>query len=120
VGFSLLIAYLLSLGYHRGMKPGRMLREARRRAGMSQRELAQAAGVPQATVARVESGAVSPRADTYERLLRAAGSELAVAPRLGSGVDRTLIRDRLALSAEQRVQLAIREARAAAAFGRRP
>jgi transcriptional regulator with XRE-family HTH domain len=95
-----------------------MVREARRRAGMTQRELAQAAGVPQPTVARVESGAVSPRADTFERLLRAAGSELAIAPRLGTGVDRTLIRDRLALSPEQRAGLAIQEARAVSAIRR--
>lgn len=89
-----------------------MLREARRRARMTQRELALAAGVPQPTVARVESGAVSPRADTFERLLRAAGSELSVEPRLGIGVDRTLIRDRLAMSPAQRVRLALDEARA--------
>ena len=96
-----------------------MLREARRRAGLSQRALAQAAGVPQSSVARIESGSVSPRADTFERLLRAAGSELVIAPRLGIGVDRTMIRDRLALTPAQRVRLAVDEARMLGSIGRK-
>lgn len=79
---------------------------------MSQRKLAAAAGVPQATVGRIEAGMVSPRADTLVALLRATGHELDVAPRLGDGVDRSLIRDRLKLSREERIRLAVEEARA--------
>jgi transcriptional regulator with XRE-family HTH domain len=97
-----------------------MLRTARRRAGLTQRDLADASGIPQSSIARIERGTTVPRLDTFQRLLRAAGGELAIAPRLGIGVDRTLIRDRLALSPEQRIRLAIQEARAAAAFERRP
>jgi transcriptional regulator with XRE-family HTH domain len=94
------------------MDVSRMLRTARRRAGMTQRELARAASVPQATVGRIEAGLVSPRADTLGRLLTATGHELWVDRRLGEGVDRSLIRDRLRLTPAERVRLAVEEARA--------
>ncbi len=46
---------------------------------MSQRELAELAGVPQPTLARIESGrATDPRFRTVERLVRAAGGDLRV------------------------------------------
>ncbi|MEO3772916.1 helix-turn-helix transcriptional regulator [Micromonospora sp. B9E7] len=58
---------------------GQALRALRRRADLSQRELAERSGVPQPTLARIESGrAVDPRFRTVERLVRAAGGELAV------------------------------------------
>ncbi len=89
----------------------RILRTARRRAGLSQRALAERAGVPQPSVARIESGASIPRADTLQRLLRAADQELEVEPRLGIGVDRTLIRERLKLTPDQRGRAATIAAR---------
>src|SRR3979490_2316867 len=54
-----------------------LLRQARERAGLSQRELAQRAGTAQSVVARIERGLTSPTWDTLERLLEAAGYELA-------------------------------------------
>jgi len=69
----------------------RLVRAARRRAGVTQRELAQRAGVPQATVGRIESGAVQPKVETLLLLLNAAGYELSLRPRRGAGVDRTLM-----------------------------
>ncbi|MGW3888811.1 helix-turn-helix domain-containing protein [Micromonospora chokoriensis] len=58
---------------------GRALRALRRRADLSQRELAERSGVPQPTLARIESGrAVDPRFRTVERLVTAAGGEVAV------------------------------------------
>lgn len=77
------------------MEPGRTLRQARRRAGLTQRALAHRAGVGQPSVARIESGAVVPRFDTFERLLRVCGEELSAGPRLSDGVDITLIDDLL-------------------------
>jgi transcriptional regulator with XRE-family HTH domain len=79
---------------------------------MTQRQLAVAAGVPQATVGRIEAGSVSPRADTLMSLLGAAGQELSVERRMGEGIDRTLIRDRLQMTPRERVRLAVDEARA--------
>ena len=83
-----------------------MLRHARRRAGLSQRALAAKAGVLQPAIARIEGGGVSPRVDTLQWLLEAAGFTLDVAPRLGVGVDRTLIRAALARSPEERIRAA--------------
>lgn len=79
---------------------------------MSQRELGAAAAVPQATVGRIEAGSVSPRVDTLIALLRATKHELDLTHQLGEGVDRSLIRDRLKLTPEERIRLAVREARA--------
>ena len=52
--------------------------EARRRAGLTQAALAARAGVPQSTVARIETGTRSPSAAMVERLVTAAGFELRV------------------------------------------
>jgi transcriptional regulator with XRE-family HTH domain len=56
-----------------------MLRALRRQADLSQRELAQRSGVPQSTIARIESGAATdPRFRTVERIVAAAGATLDV------------------------------------------
>lgn len=88
-----------------------VLRTARRRAGMTQRELAAATGTPQATIGRIEAGSVSPRADTLARLLLATGHELTIGRAIGRGVDRSLIRDRLRMTPAERIGLAVEEAR---------
>jgi transcriptional regulator with XRE-family HTH domain len=96
--------------YHRNaMDASGMLRDARRRSGLTQRALARRAGVPQPTVARIESGVVTPRVDTLDRLLAVCGRALDSVERPGSGVDRTLIRERLRLSVSDRADLAVRE-----------
>ncbi len=53
-----------------------LVREARKRAGLTQSELGRRAGVPQSTVARIESGVRIPSTDLVERLVRAAGFEI--------------------------------------------
>lgn len=78
------------------------LRNARRRAGLSQRGLAARTGVAQPTIARIESGVDTPRVDTLERLLNACGDGLEAGPLAGSGVDRTQIRVLLALTPAER------------------
>ena len=55
---------------------GVLLRQARTRAGLSQRELARRAGTAQSVIARIERGQTSPTLETLERLLAAAGVEL--------------------------------------------
>ena len=98
------------------MTAARLLRRARRQAGLSQRQLARLADVPQSTVARIELGTMSPRTDTFDRVLRATGQTLDVEPILGVGIDRTQIRELLRLSPQERLRLAESGARALAAF----
>lgn len=64
---------------HAGLEPGALLRRARRIARLSQRDLAERAGVPLSTVARIESGTTAdPRFRTLEALFTAAGYRLTV------------------------------------------
>src|SRR3954462_14384300 len=79
------------------------LRQARRRAGRSQRDLAAVTGVSQPTIARIESGRVDPRLRTLDALLAACGETLEALPRAGEGVDRTTIREMLDRSPRERV-----------------
>ena len=92
------------------MAASQILRDARRLGGYTQRELAERARVPQATVGRIEAGSVSPRFDTLEKLLRAADGELRVHARPGKGVDRSQIRELLRLTPLQRLELAAGDA----------
>ncbi len=55
---------------------GTLLLLAREEAGLSQRELADRAGVAQSEVARIESGKREPSIPTLQRLLAGAGVEL--------------------------------------------
>jgi transcriptional regulator with XRE-family HTH domain len=93
------------------MDAARVLRQARRRAGLTQRELAARAGVAQSVVGRIETGAVIPRVDTLDRLLAAAGQALESTPRPGRGLDRTGYREHLESSPRARVERAARDAR---------
>ncbi len=86
------------------MSPRSTLAAARRRAGLTQRQLAQRTRVPQSTIGRIETGAIDPKASTLDRLLRACGSELEAVPRLGEGIDRSLIRNQLRLTPRQRLE----------------
>jgi transcriptional regulator with XRE-family HTH domain len=80
---------------------------ARRRAGLSQRELARRSGVPQPSISRIERGLGSPTVDTLERLLRACGMELEPVDRPGEhDVDRTLIWEQLRMSDSARARWA--------------
>jgi transcriptional regulator with XRE-family HTH domain len=97
------------------MKAATALRDARRLANLTQRQLAERAHVPQATVGRIEAGQITPRVDTLEKLLRAAGQELSFSPRPGIGVDRSQIRELLRLTPKERLELAAGDA---AAIGR--
>jgi transcriptional regulator with XRE-family HTH domain len=92
------------------MYPGRALRLARRRRGLTQRQLAELSGVPQSAIARIESGRVTPRVDSLDKLLRVCGETLETRPQRGIGVDRSLIREMLRLSPAQRLEIASVEA----------
>jgi len=98
------------------MDAARVLRQARRRAGLTQRALAARAGVPQSQIARIETGATVPRVDTLDRLLEACGEGLESLPRPGIGVDRSMYAELLRLSPRERLE---RAAKDAARFARR-
>jgi len=53
-----------------------LLRQARSRAGLSQRALARRAGTAQSVIARIEGGQTSPTWETLDRLLEAANFEV--------------------------------------------
>jgi transcriptional regulator with XRE-family HTH domain len=60
------------------MQGGHLVREARRRAGMTQRELAARAGTTQSAIARVESGGTAPSFERIVALVRACGFDLVI------------------------------------------
>jgi transcriptional regulator with XRE-family HTH domain len=86
------------------IKAGELLRSARRRAGLTQRELARRAKVPQPTIAAIEAGRQEPRYGTLARLLRAAGFEVDYYAIAGQGVDPTLARENLRASPAERLR----------------
>lgn len=55
-----------------------LLRQARQRSGLSQRELARAADVPRSTIARIESGQMQPTVPMLQKILIAAGWEMRI------------------------------------------
>ena len=57
---------------------GELVREARRRADLTQRQLADRAGTTQSAIARLEGGRSTPSLETVERLLRLCGFQLIV------------------------------------------
>jgi predicted transcriptional regulator len=97
-----------------------LLRYARKKANLSQRELGHRAGVTQAAIARIEAGATSPRFETLDRLLSTCGFELEPVPKTGIGIDRTGIRQLLRLTPAERATQAVAEARNVERLPRRP
>lgn len=89
--------------------------EARKRAGITQRELARRAGTAQSVVARLERGQTSPTLETLSRLLAATGFTIdaALVPTAAGDpvidafkrdIDRSLLRANLEKSPHQRVR----------------
>jgi transcriptional regulator with XRE-family HTH domain len=80
-----------------------ILREARARAGLSQRALARRASIAQSEIARIETGRQQPGYATLERLVRAAGFDLKVELVTHDDHDERLIEAMLALPVEERL-----------------
>ena len=55
-----------------------ILRDVRRRAGLTQREMARRAGIPPTVLSAYERGRREPGADAFLAIVRAAGFEMAV------------------------------------------
>lgn len=69
------------------MDVGATLRSARRAAGLTQRALAARAGTSHPTLSAYEAGVKVPRADTFVRILAAAGRDVTVEVRPFEGTD---------------------------------
>lgn len=90
------------------MNAASLIRDARRRHGVSQRTLALRAGTDQAAVSRIESGRNSPSVETVERLLAAMGEELKLeATPMEREHDPLHLRAALARTPAERLELAI-------------
>lgn len=85
------------------MTAAQLIAEARKRAGLTQAALAERAGTHQSVVARWEGGRNTPDLATVQRLIRAAGFELAVSIHPSDDHDLTLIRRQLRLLPHQRL-----------------
>ena len=86
------------------MSPGQLLRDARRRHGLTQAQLAIRARTSQPAISRIERDLVSPSVSTLSGLLRLMNEELTLEGReVDWGHDRTLIRASLGRSLAERL-----------------
>lgn len=90
------------------MPAGEMIKQARKRHGLSQATLALRAGTDQGAVSRIERGEISPTVETVERLLAAMGERLDLKARpVQREYDPLHMRASLRRSPEERLRLAI-------------
>lgn len=86
------------------LTPGQLLKQARKRHGVSQARLATRAGTTQSVISRIERDGVSPTVETLRSLLHLLGEDLVLTTEERDwGIDRTQVRERLAATAEERV-----------------
>jgi transcriptional regulator with XRE-family HTH domain len=85
--------------------PAGLLRDSRRRAGLTQRQLALRLGVTQAAVAKLERPGANPTFETLAGALWATGHRLELeAPARAGGIDESLVRRQLELSPGERLR----------------
>ena len=94
-------------------EPAMLIRATRLRAGLTQAELADRAGVTQPVVSRAETPGANPRYATLDRLVRAAGARLELsAPAVEiPDVDETQIIELLRLTPAERLERFTRQHR---------
>ena len=85
------------------MSGSEIVRRARRRAGISQAELARRLGTKQPVIARWESGRQAPTLESVERAVTAAGLRLDVALEAPDHGEDALLREWLALTPRERL-----------------
>jgi transcriptional regulator with XRE-family HTH domain len=85
------------------LKGNHLVREARKRAGLSQAELARRVGTTQSVISRLERGATAPSMQTISDLLRACGFDLEVRVVPHDDSDWSLVQQNLRLSPSRRV-----------------
>ncbi len=99
------------------MDAAALIKEARARAGLTQAQLAQAAGTSQPTLAAYESGAKSPSVRTLDRIVRAAGATLHVTVRRAPAAQGQLLEELRAHADEIRDAARRRRVRNVRVFG---
>lgn len=93
------------------MKASTLLRQARARAGLSQRDLAAVTGIPQPMISAIERGLQDPRHGTLEKLLNGCGQELDLVLKGGEGVDPTQFIPGLQTALRARLRTAVESAK---------
>lgn len=94
------------------MTAGQLLRETRKRHGLTQRQLATRARTSQAAISRIERDVVSPSVNTLAELLWMMNEELVLqAAPLDWGFDLDVLKVNLALSPEERIRRGVERAR---------
>jgi transcriptional regulator with XRE-family HTH domain len=93
------------MSYHVHMSnPAALLRDSRRRTGLTQRQLALRLGVSQAAIAKLERPGANPTFETLAGALWATGHRLELeAPARRGGVDESLVRRQLELTPSERL-----------------
>jgi DNA-binding XRE family transcriptional regulator len=87
------------------LDPATLLRDARSRAGLTQRQLGLRLGITQAAVAKLERPGANPTIETLAGAIWATGHRLQLStPTRHVGVDESLIRKQLELSPLQRLR----------------
>ena len=88
-----------------------LIRQARRRAGLTQAELAANAATTQSAVARWESGGSTPSVETLQRIVEACGLELRYGLAPAGSTEWSLAQRNMALDYEQRLDQLVHGAR---------
>jgi transcriptional regulator with XRE-family HTH domain len=86
------------------MYGGQIVREARRRAGLTQTQLAERAGTTQSAIARLERGDVEPGFHRVIELVRAAGLDLRIGIVVDDEHDWSIAAQNLQVSPARRVR----------------
>jgi predicted transcriptional regulator len=86
------------------MEASALIKQARARAGLTQAELAERAGVKQPVIARLERPGANPRISTLNRIVSAAGRSLSLSLDAAHGIDETLIAASLRDSPAERLR----------------
>ncbi len=85
------------------MRGGQIIREARRRAGLTQQELAERLGTSQSVITRWETGQRSPTFETVAKAVRACGLDLTITLGTPDPDHELFIRENLRLGPAERL-----------------
>ncbi len=101
---------------------GSLIRAARRKAGLSQAELARRLDTTQSAIARLESPRSNPRIETLDRAVAATGQRVTASVEGDIGLDESLIASALRIEPAERLRRfgsSYRSARALSEAGRK-